>query len=364
MLALLRYAASCRLLPDLCQSLQSDSLLKEDINLSDWLSAESSDRLVTDLPILPASHNSGAVRCHPDAPIWERLAFNWAQCQSHRIEDQLRFGVRSLDIRVTPVVEEKDFVGSLIRMPCAFRSLSGIRETKYQTIRPDEPRLLVSHYFVTDTTLSEVLEEISRFLSDHPNEFVFLYIRTDHRHQSDPHWEAVSEAVSKEIGDRIFYPIKGPNELDSINKVTVGDLAGKVVLVCDKRSPIVSLGGNQRLSWHSQDIFKYADMWRIKGQADKLAFISQFLRLTRNEQCCCTALLKDEHSQATEITGLAIDGRDGGWCPLHCHQFYHRHLLNELRKSGDVRKLGLVMLDGANPNVVRNLIREMRGRSV
>ncbi len=103
---------------------------------TNWMARLEDQREINDLSI-PGTHDSGATHSIADVA---------GKCQSLDIETQLNIGVRFLDIRLQLVGDD----------------------------------FKVVHSFVDQRTdFSDVLDEITTFVSEHPTEFLFISIKED-----------------------------------------------------------------------------------------------------------------------------------------------------------------------------------------
>ena len=109
-----------------------------------------------ELRAIPATHNSACFRCSPSAGV-AGLGWSWAQTQNSSIADQLRMGVRCLDLRLTHAVGGA--AGS-------------------------EGALQVTHTMASDHTLRSVLESVRDFLSENATEFVLITVKRDWKHRA------------------------------------------------------------------------------------------------------------------------------------------------------------------------------------
>lgn len=121
---------------------------------SSWLQEFQETRLL-DLPIIPASHNSGSAK--RESLIGMTVGSPWARQQSLSIKDQLKLGVRGIDFRLHVKKSSKN--------------------TNHHI------KVQISHGFDTNYSFQRGLKEIKDFLAAHGSEFVILFLRIDWDHR-------------------------------------------------------------------------------------------------------------------------------------------------------------------------------------
>ena len=117
-----------------------------------WM-ARYAERRLTDIWCIPGTHNSA---CKSAKSMAASIPFAWAKTQRLNIDEQLRAGVRFLDIRL-----------------CG----DGGTDQKDGSIH-------VSHTLVTDVPLRTLLNTLAKYLKDFPSETVFLYLRKDYNREA------------------------------------------------------------------------------------------------------------------------------------------------------------------------------------
>ena len=123
--------------------------LDDNITLNTWMEDNYTDYdLVFDsLNVVPATHNSGAVF---SKNIKHCIPWGWAKCQHLTIMDQLNNGIRCLDLRL-----------KLVR-DCSNNS-------HYQIV----------HFFESSYSFMDIMNDIGAFLKENPKETVFVMMKPD-----------------------------------------------------------------------------------------------------------------------------------------------------------------------------------------
>ncbi|MBB64526.1 MAG: hypothetical protein CMO81_05635 [Waddliaceae bacterium] len=161
-----------------------------DIRCENWMEqfiSQIEDKSIHDL-VLPATHNSSAymlkVDSIPEESIWvkvsnlaakyfvcvEGLIKDWVITQNGSVYEQLKQGIRFLDLRVMWNAETESFA--------------------------------CSHTFLT-ASLDEVLSDVRRFIDEHPSEVVVTKFKSDfaHRKEIEGHEKDLLERISQAWGD-------------------------------------------------------------------------------------------------------------------------------------------------------------------
>lgn len=178
--------------------------------------------LCLDQLTIPGSHNAAALH-----------GGRWAACQQMGIDEQLRAGIRYLDIRV----------------------------------RLHHGRFDIHHGHVFQKlTLDEVLDGCREFLRHHPTESVLLSLKQEHSHVGASQLAAAWAALRRDFPGLVH---------DSRRTPTVGQARGRVVLV--SRDP--GFPGLDQPSWQVHDD------WRVDSRslwhARKWPGITDHLRRAR-----------------------------------------------------------------------------------
>ena len=308
---------------------------------ADWM-ADLQDLRVLDLPVIPGTHHSGVLN---PRNLHSRVLWGWAQCQSTSIESQLLFGVRFLDLRVR-----------------VFRN-----------------EVILSHRFLSDTSLNDALTTVKKFLSLHATETVLLLIRRDARHDF-----SVSDAVRlAEVIINSNVPIYGtiddPGAHDvrmhfhqenlGLDYLLVSDLAGHVVIFADETDFVLPPGSldvyNNFPSSENRPVYiphisntvlTYVDIWREPTVVDAQSKIEEYL----------THRYARGRTDMSSFGGVALDstftliGSIPDW-PIRTNPelnlWFLKNLgLNWKHKVKKENPLGIVILDFATFENIQDLV--------
>ena len=172
--------------------------VSEAVPYADWLS-DFQDTLLVNLPVLPGSHDSGAMSISESASWSAETGWPFAQTQTLSISEQLNLGIRFLDLRLHVYYNEIDIFDQIV----------------------------ISHLYDSSVTLDSVLSQVSDFLSAQPTEFVVLYLRIDSAHPL----EGDVAAKSQFVVDTIVNSGVAIADFTSISTIKVSAVAGKVLLL-------------------------------------------------------------------------------------------------------------------------------------
>jgi len=157
------------------------------------------------------------------------IPFEWARCQTLRIDEQLNIGVRVFDIRVQGT-----------------------------------QKAWISHYFCSDVTLSKCLKIMHKWLEENSREFIIIYLRQDWQQVLDV--SLVIDAFAK-----IDFSFGAPRD---------SDLSGKIlVLVGDE------FRDKHPHFYHVDSVFpraSFCDVWRFKSIKEAKQKIHEHLQAGRN----------------------------------------------------------------------------------
>lgn len=176
------------------------SIVGGSIPYTTWL-AKFADSLVVNLPVIPGSHNSGAMTLGPK-PSWQgESLWSYAQTQNLTIIEQLNMGVRFLDIRLHVIKDEIDL----------------------------EDTVVISHTYDSDLFLDGCLSDVRTFLDTYPSEFVILYLRIDAAHPLTGDIDSKKSFVQEILtGSGLSFSTHTGNDLTTLK---VKDVAGKVMIL-------------------------------------------------------------------------------------------------------------------------------------
>lgn len=165
---------------------------------ADWMGYVKEDTLYRDI-IIPATHNSGTVDSlvFGDATIGHLEVLD---CQQGTIYDQLMYGVRSFDFRIT---------------------------TNYD----DTPRLVCTHGTGFGLYFDDALRDIARFLDEHPTEFVTMTVKLyDSNFYSKVDPDKAQEAIS--ILEPEKYCMDDGYDLPSMTLAEIRESGKRIAISC------------------------------------------------------------------------------------------------------------------------------------
>lgn len=165
-----------------------------------WLS-KFKNSLIVNLPVIPGSHDSGALNLGA-GPTWQGEAlWPYAQTQNHTIAEQLDLGIRFLDLRLHVIKDEMDLADSIV----------------------------ISHTYDSDLSLSDTLSQVKTFLDTNPTEFVILYVRIDTAHPLTGDTEGKKAYIQQTLLDSgITFSIHTGVDLPTLK---VSQVAGQAILL-------------------------------------------------------------------------------------------------------------------------------------
>lgn len=264
---------------------------------SNWMESFQNYNLV-DLPIIPGTHHSALL-----TPAWfyTYLPWAWAKCQTMSLMNQLDNGVRFLDLRVFVDVEARD--------------------------------VIISHTFLSNTSLLEALIVIGEFLQLHPSEGLIVLLRRDfHFGVLTADAIALLSGIVRQSGLSI---VDVPKE--SLGSVKVSDIAGKILLFTEE----ATLESNIPYLLRTQ--LEYRDVWRTSSMDEARDSVHDYMS-------------KPYNHRPAAFGGVALDGQFGIWQPRHTSPGLNRWFVTNLTSSWASRKIGIVMIDFATPEILASLV--------
>jgi hypothetical protein len=156
---------------------------------------------VADLPMIPASHDSATCQVSSEEDWLGIVGWLYAQTQNYSLYNQLMIGIRMFDYRLDVTYDDFDVVNSIY----------------------------ISHTFMSNYTFAAGLADIKLFLDEYPTEFVFLILRIDTAHplmEQEYYKQQYIQSVLLESGLDI-----ASVDSETLKYITVGELAGKVVII-------------------------------------------------------------------------------------------------------------------------------------
>jgi hypothetical protein len=276
---------------------------------ADWLSYFQ-DVLLADLPMIPASHDSAAVRV-ADSEDWLGLvAWLYAQTQSSNILNQLLMGVRLLDLRLWVTYDAFDM----------------------------EDSIDLSHTFRSNLTLSNTLAQVKQFLKAHPTEFVILMTRIDSEHPLTSQRERKQQFVEETF---LGSGLEIANVTTTLRTVTVGELAGKVIVMAPGGTVFPSSSKIPFIDRDTQftvcDIYKFSSIYSAKER-----------------MATCFPTVSPSLTESGIMSGYALDGHfDQLWpnltSPEMNNWWIYNFQNNPLWVQRKLLPVGIMMIDFCEP---------------
>lgn len=275
------------------------------LSYNNWLS-EFQDTLLVKLPVLPGSHNSGAISVS-DTDGWSN-AWMYAQTQTLSITEQLELGVRFLDLRLHVYYNQIDI----------------------------HDKIVISHLLDSNLTLSAVLGEVNAFLVAQPTEFVVLYLRIDSEHALDGDVSGKQEYVRDTIIESGI-KLSGMGS-SNVATVRVSSLAGKVLLL-GPDSEVLPASSSSFKYVNSLTSYSVCDIWQESTIASAEAAIAT---------CFPTVPLSGAVSGI--INGYALDGYFNNQPPIETSTvlnawFFDQWTSNSAWLTRKTKPIGVLLLD-------------------
>ena len=134
-----------------------------------WMKNLDDNMEIGSIKAIPKTHNSCAVN-----PLKKmmKIPWMWAKCQKYDISQQVYMGVRAFDLRLNPISKEQS----------------------------NKNNIMISHTLMSDYTLLRVMNELSIFLQENPDEFIFLFLNSEWKQKDN--WDENSLKVMWEIINR------------------------------------------------------------------------------------------------------------------------------------------------------------------
>lgn len=172
-----------------------------------WMKDLSNDTIISDMSI-PGTHDSGATRSIFDVA---------GKCQDMSIVNQLKIGVRFLDLRLQLVKDELRIVHSFVDQKLLFKN---------------------------------VLKDISDFIKENSSEFIIISIKED----------ADSKKSTVSFYDKVLEELnKFDNITGSALPTTLGEARGKIFIL--NRFTSESIGINAYFGWKDSTSFELGDLY-------------------------------------------------------------------------------------------------------
>ncbi len=285
---------------------------------SDWLSDFQATRLV-DLPVIPASHDSGATELG-NSPTWQSEAmWDYAQTQNASISNQLALGIRMLDLRLHVIYEDIDYVD----------------------------QIRISHTFDSNNTLSGALDSVKNFLDQYTTEFVILYLRIDTEYPLSGNMTAKQIFIEKTLTDSgISFASYSDGDLKAMK---VGDLAGKALLMGNPGDVFRSVDPAYDFV-NSDTSYSVCDIWEVRT-----------ITAAQSKLSSCFPKVPASGEITGILSGYAIDGQLDGLPPskgsVEMNDWFFNNFMNNpiwiTRKEYPV---GVLLIDFVNTDYMATII--------
>ena len=305
---------------------------------SNWL-ANYKESLISDLWVIPGTHNSGAIA--PNT-FWKWPAFLMAKDQTESLKRQMEFGIRSLDLRVAPLVSSDNKLS-----------------------------LHIGHTLITSLAFRASLEDVKSFVTSHPSEFILLSVRMDQASRNHPGlWEAMQSEIYDVLADTLYLPNA---DYDTLDGLYVKNVTSKVLLVTDepayhndklqsfRRTCIFAVNVLYRDS-PSIALHRVADFLEISGPSGFFFRLFSWIENIFHYLFHFTSLKYDTTPRVVspgQLGGMTIDAYGVyGIPPYFTSWIYTSYFKSWLMQSP--RKLGLVSVDFATPELCESLFSQIR----
>mgnify|MGYP006093604801 FL=1 len=162
---------------------------------------------ITALRGIPGTHNSAAVRSR--SPCLHGISWEWAQCQTASIAQQLEMGVRFFDLRL--------------------RAL----DAKTPGSSGGGAHVVISHTLASSYSWRDVVLQFVEFLDAHQREVLVVMVKRDWNHRDEWCGEESSDAVWAALhsvaGDARLLPPSALTANGGDLTVRMGDLRGRIL---------------------------------------------------------------------------------------------------------------------------------------
>ena len=353
--------------------------LDNTIILESWMEDNYVDHaLVFDsLNVVPATHNSGAIHTNN---LKHCIPWGWAKCQGYSIYEQLNMGIRCFDLRL-----------KLVR--------DGSNNSHYQIV----------HFFESAYSLDVVMSEIAIFLNDNRKETVFIMIKPDWNTRANWRFNDL-DVMWKKLYNRDFVLKNKDCYLDSekilLNDLRFKNVRGKAIIMPDghfyhsykniaKKNNKVNKGLDIDTIHGVKIVYPNflvrCENWNAGSVSSAKRRIESFLMDYKERNIGGCRIVKDDDGDGDGGQGSSCGGVGGGqdevlehlvfplietnvllWKgvipPYFACKFMHSYLKNDCVKKNSksnhsicyVKRMGFVLLDFANPTLVRGLLSNNR----
>ena len=283
-----------------------------------WLSQYQGTRIV-DLPVIPGTHNSGAITLGNNSTWQAQAMWDYAQTQNSSIANQLSLGIRMLDLRLHVMYNDTDY--------------------------PNQIR--ISHTYDSNITLADVLSSVKDFLDQETTEFVIMYLRIDSFFPLMGNVTAKQSFIESTLADSgISFASYTAGALKSL---TVGDVAGQVLLMGIPGDAFKSSGSMYSFI-DSDSAYSVCDIWEV------LTITAAQSKLSN-----CFPEVPATGQLTGMLTGYAIDGQLDGLPPVEGsiemnNWFFNNFMNNPAWTSRKQYPIGVLLIDFAVEDYMATVI--------
>mgnify|MGYP000412037544 FL=1 len=337
--------------------------LDDTITLNSWMEDNYTDHyfLFDSLNVVPATHNSGAVF---SKKIKNCIPWRWSKCQYLTITDQLNNGIRCLDLRLKLVRDSSN-------------------NSHYQIV----------HYFESTYSFMDIMNEVNAFLKENPKETVFIMMKPDWNTRKN--WEFNDlDIMWKKIRDLDFV-FKKNDSYEGVEKLLLHQLRfkhvrGKAIIMpnghfyktykniatTDKVNTGLDIDCIHDVKIVYPNFINRCENWDIGTINAAKIHIETFLKnnIVNKQKMVNTQGNSDDDNQVIDIKWFEtnvfplIETNVLLWkgClpPCISCKFMHPYLKQNCSKQSSssnsdicyVKKLGFVLLDYADPTLIRSLL--------
>ena len=360
--------------------------LDNNITLNSWMEDNYTEHTLVfeNLNVVPTTHNSGAVFSNN---IKHCIPWCWAKCQHLTIMDQLNNGIRCLDLRLKLVRDSSD-------------------NSHYQIV----------HFFESSYSFMDIMNDIGVFLKENPKETVFIMIKPDWNTRKD--WRFNDLDVMWEKIKDFDFVLKKNQCYDGSDKLLLHELRfknirGKALIMpdghfyhsykniatTDKVNGTLDIDSihdvkivypnfiNKCVNWDSGTINNAKTRIEsfLKDNIAKENNIKKITEVDGEEEMVGDG--EDEAMKKSDTSNTVIDMKmyernvfplietnvllwKGVLPPCISCKFIHPYLKSYCSKQSSssnndicyVKKLGFILLDFADPNLIRTLLSNNRCR--
>ena len=335
--------------------------LDNTITLDSWMEETYTEHalLFDSLNVVPTTHNSGAVFANN---LTQCIPWTWAKCQGYSIYDQLKMGIRCLDLRL-----------KLVR--------DGSGNSHYQVV----------HFLDSTYTLKQVMIEIATFLNDNYNETVFVMMKPDWNTRA--HWRFNDlDVMWKKLYDMDFVLKSKDCYLESekilLNELRFKDVRGKVVIMpnghfyhtykniatSDKVNSNLDIDCIHGIKIVYPNFLTRCENWDCGNSITAKRRIEAFLTNLNKETFDKEDEAEDDEDDIVLENNVfpLIESNVLLWKgvipPYFACKFMHSYLKNHCVKQQSsrnneicyVKRMGFVLVDFSNPELIRGLLSNNR----